>query len=204
MLTLSELSAIMPYAGSRASIYVEPLNASMEEFKIDTPDRLSALLAQIAVESQELRRVEENLMYTTTAQLCKVWPTKFKTDADAKPFIQQPAKLANYVYANLYGNGDMQSGDGWLCRGAGLIQVTFRSAHAACAHYFGLPFEGIGEWLRTPEGAARSMGWYWKTRGLNTLADQGRFNAITRRINPGMAGASERVTYWERAKHVLA
>ena len=41
-------------------------------------------------------------------------------------------------------------------------------------------------------------------RGLNELADAGKFEAITKRINGGLNGQAERVALWEAAKRVLA
>lgn len=203
MITASELATVMPRAGDRVGVYLEPLNACMREFAIDNPDRIAAFLAQIALESGELRRVEENLNYSV-ARLMAVWPTRFRSAADALPYAMQPEKLANFVYANRYGNGPPESGDGWRYRGAGLIQLTFKDNHVACASHFKMAHATIGDWLRTPEGAARSAGWYWHSRGLGPLADNGFFTTITRKINPALEGMRERVAYWERAKDVFA
>ena len=41
-------------------------------------------------------------------------------------------------------------------------------------------------------------------RGLNTLADAGQFDRITRRINGGQNGAADRQTLYARALKVLA
>ncbi len=203
MLTLSELNAIMPHAGDNATIYLEPINATCEEFAIDNPDRQAAWLAQIAVESQELTRVEENLNYSMS-RLMVVWPTLFPDAAAALPYSYEPEKLANYVYANKGGNGDEASGDGWRNRGAGLIQLTLADNHAACALHFNIPRDQIGDWLRTPEGAARSAGWYWWKHALSPLADRGYFTMITRAINRALVGQKERLAYWAKAKEVLA
>lgn len=59
MITLAELRAIMPFAGKRAEVFIEPLNATMLEFEINNPLREAAFLAQIAHESGELRYVRE-------------------------------------------------------------------------------------------------------------------------------------------------
>lgn len=59
MITLHELKEIMPYAGKRAEIYIEPLNSSMLEFQITGPVREAAFLAQIAHESGSLKYVKE-------------------------------------------------------------------------------------------------------------------------------------------------
>lgn len=59
MISLEELKAIMPYAGPRAEIFLEPLNAAMMEFDITGPVRQAAFLAQIAHESGSLKYVKE-------------------------------------------------------------------------------------------------------------------------------------------------
>lgn len=48
MITLDQLRKIMPRAGARADRWLEPLNAAMAEFGIDTQRRISAFLAQAA------------------------------------------------------------------------------------------------------------------------------------------------------------
>jgi len=59
MISLAKLKAIMPYAGDRADVFIDPLNAAMAEFEIDTPLRQAAFLAQIGHESGSLRYVKE-------------------------------------------------------------------------------------------------------------------------------------------------
>lgn len=59
MITLEELKQIVPYAGSKANLYLDHLNSAMDEFDIDTPQRQAAFLAQIAHESGSFRYVKE-------------------------------------------------------------------------------------------------------------------------------------------------
>ena len=59
ILTREQLSSIMPYAKARVDTFLEPLNAAMAEFQINTPGRVSAFLAQIAHESGSLLYVKE-------------------------------------------------------------------------------------------------------------------------------------------------
>ena len=54
-----ELQSIMPFAKARIPAFIEPLNAAMHEFHINSPIRQAAFIAQIAHESGELRYVEE-------------------------------------------------------------------------------------------------------------------------------------------------
>lgn len=55
----SQIKKIMPYAGNRADVFARPISIAMERFKIDTPKRQSAFIAQIAHESGQLRYVRE-------------------------------------------------------------------------------------------------------------------------------------------------
>lgn len=54
------------------------------------------------------------------------------------------------------------------------------------------------ELLELPQHAAMSAAWFWATRGLNTMADAGEFNKITRRINGGLNGLEDRLQIWAR------
>lgn len=205
-LTLAQLQAVMPKPDP---VWIEPLNAAMKEWAINTPERMAAFLAQIAHESSELRRLEENLNYSA-ARLRAVWPKRFPNDATAKRYANDPQRLANYVYAGRMGNGDAASGDGWKFRGRGLIQLTGRSNHAAAKAALGLDLIRSPDLLRELLPAARSAGWFWKSRGLNELADTNPeddddedFVAITSLINGGKAGLADRIAYWGKAKRSL-
>lgn len=202
MLTRSELAAIMPNSGASAALYVEPLNDSADEFDIDNPDRLAAWLATIAVESRELTRTSELLHYSSAGRIADVWPARF-TASSAAPYVGQPEKLANAVYANRMGNGPIESGDGWRHRGVGGMMITGRDNHKAAAAHFKMALDEFPNWARTPVGAMRSAGWYWWTRALNVLADQGQFRLICRKVQGGNLGLSQRLAYHERARSIL-
>jgi putative chitinase len=58
-LTIDQLRQIMPFAGPRAAVYLDPLNAAMVEFGIDTPARVGMFLANVAHESGSLRYTRE-------------------------------------------------------------------------------------------------------------------------------------------------
>lgn len=59
MITSDQLRQIMPNATHRIDTFLDPLNAAMEEFEINTPKRQAAFLGQISHESGELRYVQE-------------------------------------------------------------------------------------------------------------------------------------------------
>ena len=99
--------------------------------------------------------------------------------------------------------GNIYPGDGVAYKGHGLIQITGRSNHKEVGDALSVDFIRYPKKLMEPALAARSAGWFWKTRGLNELADIGEFVRITRRINGGTNGLAERQGYWAAAKKVF-
>ncbi|MEF3067717.1 hypothetical protein [Pandoraea apista] len=73
----------------------------------------------------------------------------------------------------------------------------------ACGEALGLDLINQPALLEQPPHAAMSATWFWSTRGLNTLADQGNFVKITRRINGGLTGQDDRQALYEKALKVL-
>ena len=100
--------------------------------------------------------------------------------------------------------GNTEPGDGCRFRGRGLIQITGRSNYVACGAALDLDLVANPALLETPENAARSAGWFWQSHGLNALADIGDARAITRRINGGINGLQDRLTYLTLAQERLA
>lgn len=191
--TLMIASGVTPTV---AKVAGEPLKAAMALHAIDTPERIAAFLGQLFVESDMLTRLEENLMYTTPERLCAVWPSRFKTVESAKPYVRNPQKLANFVYANRNGNGPEASGQGWAYRGSGYIQLTGFSNFSRAAAATGRPYVNYPELVRQPSDAALTAAWYWQTNGCNELADAGNIDGITRAINgKAMLHAYERRKY---------
>ena len=81
--------------------------------------------------------------------------------------------------------------------------MTGRTNYTACMLALDLDLLEHPELLALPEYAARSAGWFWKTHGLNELADAGDQRAVTRRVNGGYNGLLERLAFFETARKVL-
>ena len=96
--------------------------------------------------------------------------------------------------------GNTEPGDGVRFRGRGLIQLTGRYNYEK----FGdLLYEDLVDYPEDVEDfplALEVSALYWSNRGLNRLADQGRFRTITRRINGGLNGISDREYYLRKTK----
>ena len=221
ILTRSIIVRIMPSAAALAEKYIEPLNRIMPEYGIDNRRRVAHFLSQLATESGELKYTVENLNYSAES-LQRVFRKYFPTIALANQYARKPEKIANRVYANRIGNGDEASGDGWRFRGHGLIQITGRANYQAYldhlhqianvpnsgnGYFANLTIDELPDLLAKPEHAVRSACWFWQTNGLNTLADgqadEAVCEAITRRINGGTNGLTQRKAYFYRAKMLL-
>lgn len=183
--------------------YVKPLNDVLSHFGInDTEERLAAFLAQVGHESGEFKSAVENLNYSATG-LRNVFPKYFKTDKIAAEYARKPEKIANRVYANRMGNGDEKSGDGWLYRGKGLLQLTGKNNHVQFAEDMGMTLEQAIEYLLTPAGSIASAAWFWDQNKLNQYVDVGDFVKLTKRINGGTNGIEHRQALYANALDIL-
>jgi putative chitinase len=99
--------------------------------------------------------------------------------------------------------GNTQPGDGVRYKGRGPIQLTGRSNYRAAGKALGLDLEGEPTLAADPAVGCRVAAWYWRTRGLNALADRGAYFAITRKINGGYRGLEARLRYHDAARSAL-
>lgn len=208
IITEDQFRRIMPNS-TNTKVWTNALNEAMVRYDINNYHRVAAFLAQVAHESSELNRLVENLNYSAK-RLMQVWPYRFPTLEKAMQYERNPQKLANYVYAKDSGNGEEAGGDGWRFRGRGIIQITGRGNYRETGQALGLPLELEPGLLEKPEVAALSAAYFWKSRGLNELADDRNddnddedFEKISIIINGGRVGINERKRYWGRAKSVL-
>ena len=175
-ITEQQLLQILPNAGRQAGVFVPVLNTAMVRFQIVGAKRVAAFIAQIGHESGQLKYVKE------------IWgPTPAQSKYEGRKDL-----------------GNTVPGDGLKYRGRGLIQITGRANYAKCGEALALDLVNHPELLEKPQHACMSAAWFWASRGLNTLADAGQFDTITRRINGGHNGAAERQALYVRALKVLA
>jgi predicted chitinase len=99
--------------------------------------------------------------------------------------------------------GNTQSGDGPRYKGRGWIQLTGRHNYRQAGKAIGVDLESFPTLAASDNYMGLIAGWFWSSRNLNLWADRGDFLTITRRINGGLNGLSDRIQYWDRAKKVL-
>lgn len=201
-ITPEQLSKIMPnLTPAQAKEYAQYFSKTMKEFNINTPQRQAMFLAQVAHESGQMKFMKENLNYSAKGLLA-TFPKYFNATTAAE-YARQPEKIASHVYANRMGNGTEASGDGWKYRGRGAIQLTGKNNYAAAGKDLGLDLVGNPDLASSPETGIRLAGWFWNKNNLNTLADEGKFKAVTKRINGGYNGLADRLAYHEKAWNAL-
>lgn len=193
------LAAAANIDGALAMKWADPLTRAMDMFAILTPKRQAHFIAQVGHESGSFARLVENLNYSAEG-LLKTWPARFDK-ASASAAARSPEQIANIVYGGRMGN--VNAGDGWKYRGRGLIQLTGRENYRQAANALGLELLVHPELLERPGEAAIVAAWYWADRGLNTLADAGKLEAITRKINGGVNGLVDRQERYLLAAKVL-
>jgi len=161
-----------------------------------TPKRGAHLLGQAAHESGNFMVSEENLNYRAST-MCRVWPSRFKSEADAEPYSRNPEKLANKVYADRMGNGPESSGDGWKNRGRGFLQTTGAINIKQFAEHIGRDSLVDNPDPIANELAFESAIFFFEKNGLFVMADKGIsdsvIKSITRRINGGYHGLQDRM-----------
>jgi putative chitinase len=180
--------------------WADPIKVGCRQFGIDTVREIAALLAQAAHESCGFTRLSENLNYSAQ-RLAEVWPGRFaeapwqpvkRPNALARRLDHNAEAIANTVYANRMGNGPPESGDGWRHRGFGPFQLTGKRNQAAFGAAVGIALEAVPDFLRTINGGALSMCWFFKVNGLDDLAATPGVADETRAVNGGLVGLEDR------------
>jgi len=205
MIDANQLKVIMP----KCPIGIcDALARKLPDFEVNTRQRIAAFISQVAHESNEYSILQENLFYHSADRLMQVWPRIFHSVDTAKPYTENPAGLANFVYANRNGNGNEASGDGWNYRGRFGIQRTGRNNYQRFMDATGINVIDHPELLLVPEYGVMSDLLFWKDNNLNNYADD--VLAVSRGVNLGNPnskaipnGMSSREAYYHKTLAVL-
>jgi putative chitinase len=195
LISPSQLAAAVSIPIDRAQDWSVFIEHAMAQFDVVSPRRKAAFIAQTALESLFFTRTVENLNYSRAERIVAVFGSRFKVPEHvdrtayrvqlAQAYVRNPVGLGNFVYANLNGNGPVESGDGYRFRGRGLIMCTGRSMYQHVGDGLGLDLINKPELLEERGMAAMSAGFYWAGESLNEWADRGDIDAISGIINRG-------------------
>lgn len=178
-MTLAQLRLVMPKVSEkRAASHGVWLLRTMTEFELTTNAQQAAFVAQVAHESGELR------WYT------ELWgPTEWQKKYEGHKQL-----------------GNVFPGDGYRFRGRGAIQITGRYNYEWAGKMLGVDLIGHPTMAAEPPTGARVAGAFFAKNKLVELAEEKSEQAlrkITKVINPGMLGWTERLMYYRRALEVL-
>ncbi|KGT86319.1 endolysin [Erwinia typographi] len=186
-----------------ATRWFSHIKQALHEFSITDTVAQAMFIAQVGHESAGFSVAVESLNYSA-AGLLSVFG-KYFTEVSAQIYgrtADHPADqkgIANIVYANRMGNTSPD--DGWNYRGRGLIQLTGRYNYTDCGNALGDDLVNNPDLLAEDKDAARSAAWYWHARGCDSVAAD--IKAVTRLINGGLNGLSDRQQRFDRAKAIL-
>lgn len=184
ILTDEVLKSAMPLSRKQnREKFLPYLNEGMARYQIDTKNRITMFLANLSVESGQLRYVEEiasGRAYENRRDLGNLAPEALKA-----------------AHAQLTTTGKFY-------KGHGLIQITGYYNHKECGEALGVDAVNNPKILATDKYAALSACWFWASHGCNEIADIGDFRRTVRTINGGYNGWSERVASFNNANRAYA
>ena len=155
--------------------------------------RLAHFLSQVAHESGNFKLVYENLRYSA-AGLLRTFPKYFPTQELANRYAMQPQMIGNRVYANRMGNGNEASGEGFLFRGRGYLQLTGKSNYQLFSQYVGENLVANPDLVATKYPMDSAL-WFFDRNRLWSLCDANTPESVivvTRRVNGGVNGLADR------------
>jgi putative chitinase len=150
------------------------LNKCMSLFNITTAQRKRHFLSQIAHESGGLR-----------------WLKELASGDD---------------YEGRADLGNSQRGDGRRFKGAGAIQLTGRHNYQAFSNHIKDPLVMQGCDYVAEKYPFTSAGYWWYLNSMNALCDRSDVNVemVTRRVNGGINGLDDRISYYQKACEAIA
>ena len=153
-----------------------------------SPNRAAHFFAQTAHESGGFKAFSENLNYGAKG-LRGIFGKYFPTEAMARAYERKPQKIANRAYANRMGNGDEASGEGWLFRGRGALQLTGKFNYSEFAKYVNRPDVMTNPDLVAGELCFESALWFFDKNKLWAICDKGINEAAIRELSSRINGS---------------
>jgi len=201
--TLDQIRHLAPNARSSYREAFQNGQSVLDQSGISsTPLRVAHFMAQVLHESRGLAIQIESLNYSPE-RLPIVWPVRFKPTGPLDPagFAHDQQKLGNEVYGGRMGNTGPN--DGFTYRGRGLLQLTGRDSYKEATTTLRAQSPAAPDFVASPDDVFSGQ-WClavaaaeWASKGCNAFADQDNIRKVTRAINGGLIGLSER-TEWLR------
>ncbi|WP_236200010.1 glycoside hydrolase family 19 protein [Pseudomonas pseudonitroreducens] len=197
----------------------DEISENAEDYKLDTPLRLSHFFAQVREEVGATLEVEEHSFIFSVSYLKENFRYFIDHPAEASDYgyttvktslpLSKKIELANRMYCNKIGNGDVSSGDGWKYRGRGLKHLTGKSNYRGFSDFHkefwgeGVDFSASPDLVHlNPKYALRSGVYFWMKNELYKIADRGaapeNVNEVTKIVNRSTTSYKERRDHFRR------
>lgn len=100
--------------------------------------------------------------------------------------------------------GNTQKGDGPRYKGRGLLQLTGRANYADYGKALGVDLVNNPTLAAQPALSLKIACEYWKRHNINADCDRDDVQAVTRKVNGGLNGLSDRIAFTQKAKAAVA
>ncbi|WP_423241114.1 glycoside hydrolase family 19 protein, partial [Erwinia amylovora] len=195
--------------------FANEINNNAEKYKLDTLQRINHFFAQVREEMGGTASPVEGLNYSEEGLKAnfkyfrnhpneakqysyKKFGGKITTRADE-------TAIANRVYANRLGNGNVASGDGSRYCGRGGVHLTGKVNYEGFSDYYktqwndGVDFINNPSVIENPVYYVRSAVYFWLRENLYSIADAGNTGVIVDKITAKVNLHTD--SYAKRRKH---
>lgn len=162
-------------------------------------EELAAFKAQIHYESNWDASLKENLNYSPF----RIWVVFKNERLQGKSLMYlsyNPQALANTVYGGSWGKqhlGNIKPNDGWTYRGRGLIQLTGRYNYKFYGDKLNVDLINNPNLANDPIIALKIAKLYWNIKVKPNVKDFKDMRQVTKAINGGTLGLSQRQKYFD-------
>jgi putative chitinase len=190
--------------GHIPDVVIAQIPETAKKFNITNNLRLAHFLSQCGHESGGFKAVSENLNYSADG-LKKVFGKYFPGNL-AESYAKQPEKIASRVYANRMSNGDEASKEGYKFRGRGYIQLTGKGNYTSFTKFIGEDCVSNPDLVATKYPLA-SAAFFFDSNKLWSICDKGAddatVTAVTKRVNGGTLGLTDRIKHFKEYYNLL-
>lgn len=195
--------------------FADEINNNAKKYKLDTLQRVNHFFAQVREEMGGTASPVEGLNYSEEG--LKANFKYFRTHSDeAKKYSYKKSggkittradetAIANRVYANRLGNGDVASGDGSKYCGRGGVHLTGKVNYEGFSEYYktqwsdSVDFINNPSLIESPVYCVRSAVYFWLREKLYLIADAGNAGATVDKITSKINLHTD--SYEKRRKH---
>ncbi len=119
----------------------------------------AALLGIVSKESDFTPKGEGSYATTSASRIRSIFGSRFDgyTDAQIDTIKADEKKFFSIVYGNNYGNGPEPTQDGWVFRGRGFNQLTFKGNYKSIGKSISLDLENQPDLMEKLENAAKAL-----------------------------------------------